>query len=195
MKKIMQIMLSILGLCVMIGHAQAESVTLAWDANNPSPDGYRIYQRADGGLYDYTQPVNTEPITGTTYTVDGLAAGVSYFFVVRAFVGANESGDSNEVEYTVKAPPCLNLLTPTGDNITEIQAGTFLIEGFPDLMAIIQSVPEDNDQAPYSRNSSGTIFHGPGCRWYDLAKGATYEEIEKCLLDGTCRPCSVCGGH
>lgn len=42
-------------------------VSLAWGANDPLPDGYRIRQRTEGQDYDYTQPVWTEENTsGTT---------------------------------------------------------------------------------------------------------------------------------
>lgn len=81
--------------------ASAAQVTLQWNANTPASDGYNLYQRVQGGTYNYAQPVNTSGITGTTYTVKGLTDGVTYHFVVRAYLGANESGDSNEVTYTV----------------------------------------------------------------------------------------------
>jgi chitinase len=81
----------------------AAQVTLQWDANNPTPDGYNLYQRVYGQAYNYSSPVNPSGITGTTFSVDNLQAGVTYFFVVRAFVGADESGDSNEVQYAVPA--------------------------------------------------------------------------------------------
>jgi len=81
----------------------AAQVTLQWDANIPAPDGYNLYQRVDGQAYNYSSPVNTSAITATTYSVDNLQAGVTYFFVVRAFAGADQSGDSNEVAYAVPA--------------------------------------------------------------------------------------------
>jgi hypothetical protein len=81
----------------------AAQVTLQWDASTPAPDGYNVYQRVDGANYDYTTPVNASGITGTTYTLSGLAEGTTYYFVIRAYVGADMSGDSNEVTYTVPA--------------------------------------------------------------------------------------------
>ena len=85
----------------LVVSAAPASITLQWDANSPTPDGYNLYQRVAGGTYDYSQPINSSVITGTTYTVQGLAEGNTYHFVVRAFVGVDESGDSNEVTYTV----------------------------------------------------------------------------------------------
>ncbi len=81
----------------------AAQVTLQWDSNNPAPDGYNLYQRVAGQDYDYATTVNQTAITETTYSVDNLQAGVTYYFVVRAFAGSDESADSNEVEYTVPA--------------------------------------------------------------------------------------------
>jgi chitinase len=81
--------------------ASAAQVILQWDGITPSPDGYNLYQRQSGGAYNYSNPVNSAAITGTTYTVTGLTEGATYYFVVRAFIDPDESADSNEVAYTV----------------------------------------------------------------------------------------------
>lgn len=84
--------------------SMAGQVTLAWDPNSPSPDGYRVFQRAHGDAYDYNSPV--WPIDGndhteTTCTIRGLTEGATYYYVVRAYAGSDESGDSNEISYQV----------------------------------------------------------------------------------------------
>ena len=79
----------------------AAQVTLQWEPNGVTPDGYNLYKCLDDQVYDYANPVNTSAITGTTYTVRELIEGQTYRFVVRAFVGDDESGDSNEARYTV----------------------------------------------------------------------------------------------
>jgi hypothetical protein len=76
---------------------QAAQVTLTWDPNDPAPDGYCIYLRAEGQAYDYSQPGWTG--YGTTATVYGLEEDVAYYFVARAFVGVQESADSIEVKF------------------------------------------------------------------------------------------------
>ena len=81
---------------------QTAEVTLAWDANDPAPDGYRIYQRTDSTAYDYTQPVWTG--AETSGTVYNLEYDTTYYFVVRAYAGSLESADSEEVFYTPTAP-------------------------------------------------------------------------------------------
>ena len=76
---------------------QMAAVTLAWDPNEPAPDGYCIYQRAEGQSYDYGQPSWTG--SGTSGTVYNLDWDTTYYFVVRAHAGAFQSADSEEVAY------------------------------------------------------------------------------------------------
>lgn len=73
-------------------------VTLAWDFNNPAPDGYRVYGHEEGEDYDdfWWQGDHTF----NSCTIDGLDENKTYYFVVRAFDGNDESGDSNEVRYS-----------------------------------------------------------------------------------------------
>lgn len=78
--------------------SQAAQVTLTWDPNDPAPDGYCIYSRAEGQAYDYNQPCWTG--YGTAGTIAGLDDNTTYYFVVRAFVATQESADSNEVKFT-----------------------------------------------------------------------------------------------
>jgi hypothetical protein len=77
-------------------YAQCQ-ITLSWDSNTPTPDGYRLYQRVSGASYNYNY--YTDIGLSTTAPVSGLADNTSYAFVVRAYVGGQESGNSNEVTY------------------------------------------------------------------------------------------------
>lgn len=97
----------LLSLFFSIGRAAAASVTLQWDANDPAPDGYRLFMRTDGAEYNYETPIWTG--TATTTTVDGLLPATLYYFVVRAHVAADESANSNEVDYKPPVPPPQNL--------------------------------------------------------------------------------------
>lgn len=97
----------LLSLFFSIGRADAASVTLQWDPNDPAPDGYRLFMRTDGANYNFQTPVWEG--TATTTTVDGLQQATLYYFVVRAFVAKDESGDSNEVDYKAPIPPPKNL--------------------------------------------------------------------------------------
>ncbi len=78
----------------------ADQVTLAWDAGDPAPDGYRVYKRTADTAYDYSDPAWSGE--ETTCTLYDLSVGVQYYFVVRAYVGTFESGDSNEVAFLLE---------------------------------------------------------------------------------------------
>ena len=84
-------------LCLLPALSVAAQVTMEWDLNDPTPEGYRIYQRTEGQDYDYNQPVWTG--TENTCTINGLDDYINYCFVVRAYTGSNESTDSNEITF------------------------------------------------------------------------------------------------
>ncbi|BBO78132.1 hypothetical protein DSCW_55490 [Desulfosarcina widdelii] len=76
---------------------QTAEVTISWDPNDPTPEGYRIFQRTEGESYEYSQPCWTGSDTqGTVYNLDW---NTTYYFVVRAYEGDLESADSEEVSY------------------------------------------------------------------------------------------------
>lgn len=96
-----KLLLTILFLLVSVPVFGAE-VTLQWDANDPIPDGYRIFQRLEDEEYNYTAPAWDG--TDTTCVIQNLEPGNTYFFVVRAYQNGDESGDSNEVNFTGLVP-------------------------------------------------------------------------------------------
>ncbi len=116
-------------LCVT-STAQAAQLTLSWDANTVTPDGYRIFQRTEGTTYDYSLP--TWSGTATSGIIDNLSEGNTYYFTVRAYTGANESIDSNEISYLVNPGPQTqvtlswdaNSVTPDGYLIFQRTEGT-----------------------------------------------------------------------
>lgn len=105
--RILLVMLVLFILAITCRFALAADVTLEWDANQPPPTGYKLYQRLDGQAYDYTVPVWQG--AETRVTLNDLEPGIQYYYVVRAFVGENESGDSNEVDYIPNIAPPTNL--------------------------------------------------------------------------------------
>ena len=88
-------------LTVTVTSAYSANVTLQWDANDPTPEGYRVFAREGSQSYNYDYPLWENNLT--TCTLTGLTEGVTYHFVVRAFDGDLESADSAEVSYTPAA--------------------------------------------------------------------------------------------
>lgn len=88
--------------------ASAKDVTLQWDANDPAPEGYRLFVRttSEGTDSNYTTSYSHDRSYQATssqvqLTVHNLVNGVEYAFVCRAYQGDIESGDSNEVIYRI----------------------------------------------------------------------------------------------
>ncbi len=80
--------------------AWTAQVTFQIEPKGTPGDGYRLFLRKSGESYNYNEPIWTG--LQTSFTVEGLEAGVTYYFVVRSYVGDLESGDSNEVSYTAE---------------------------------------------------------------------------------------------
>jgi hypothetical protein len=106
----------------------AEPVTLEWDANIESDlAGYKIYYKtgSSGEPYDGTgaiegnSPVDVGNVT--TFTLNGLTEGDTYYFVATAYnTGALESDYSNEVTKQIDdvippGAPTVSGATPTND--------------------------------------------------------------------------------
>jgi PKD repeat protein len=92
-------------------------VTLAWNASSGAT-GYRLFYREDGQNYDYNSP-DWEG-SGTTCIIPGLDESTTYHFVVRAFNGYGESGNSNEEHLypgvTNQAPTASFTASPSSGN-------------------------------------------------------------------------------
>ncbi len=95
--KVILVFIAAVWFSAAFAHASA-NVTLGWDANDPEPEGYRVFVREAGSDYDYAHPIWEDRLT--TCTLVGLTEGVTYYFVVRAYEGDLESVDSEEVSYT-----------------------------------------------------------------------------------------------
>lgn len=74
------------------------TATLAWNpVTDPSLGGYNILVGTASGLYTRTITVGNV----TSYTVDSLTTGTTYFFAVTAYNSAGESSPSNEVSKSI----------------------------------------------------------------------------------------------
>ena len=119
------------------------AVTLQWDPNDPAPEGYRLYKRLDGQPYNDTAVCL---VTSTTCTVqEGLEPGMTYFFVVRAFIGSNQSAASNEVRYSV----------PAADGGSDVGSGGVPADP-PPVNDVGQGDDQDDDQDSDDGASGGS---------------------------------------
>ncbi len=107
--------------------AWAAQVTLAWDANDPAPDGYHVFLRETGQSYDYNNPAWSGG--ETTCTLTDLTDNSQYYFVVRAYVGNDESGDSNEVEHLTPGSNNQEPIADAGNNQTVASQSTVTLDG------------------------------------------------------------------
>jgi fibronectin type 3 domain-containing protein len=87
----------------------AHGILLKWD---PPPDAnattvYNVYRGTTKGGEVMTSPINSSPITGTSYDDPIVAIGQAEFYVVEAITNGTSSGPSIEVTATELpyAPP------------------------------------------------------------------------------------------
>jgi hypothetical protein len=112
--------------------AHSANVTLRWDANVPAPEGYRVFIREGSQSYNYKNPIKTilTAENTTECTLIGLIEGTAYHFVVRAYDGALESADSEEVSYTpAVVVPNQTPHADAGDNQTVYEAASVTLDG------------------------------------------------------------------
>jgi hypothetical protein len=82
------------------GHA----AILSWTASTTPDATYNVY-RATSSSGPFTTPVNTAPITGTTFTDTTVQAGQTYYYVATAVSGGIESAASSPpVQATIPSP-------------------------------------------------------------------------------------------
>ena len=76
----------------------AVTATLAWNGvTDPSVNGYNVKVGTASGVYSRTITVGNV----TSYTVDSLTTGTTYYFSVTAYNSAGESPPSNEVSKSI----------------------------------------------------------------------------------------------
>jgi hypothetical protein len=133
-------------------------VTLQWDPNDPAPQGYRLYRRTAGQAYDYSDYTDTGQ--STIHTVTGLADNTTYYFVVRAYVGSEVSGDSNEVVFNSST----STGTPTTGQDTNPPDQPYTVEPLDNAQDVnlqpilVSSNFYDIDSSDYHAESRWQIF-------------------------------------
>jgi fibronectin type 3 domain-containing protein len=87
---------------VSLSGSGTHDVILSWAASGSSGVvGYNVYRGTTSGKESST-PLNSSPITGTTFTDSNVAAGQTYYYVVTTVNSSDkQSADSNEISVTV----------------------------------------------------------------------------------------------
>jgi hypothetical protein len=89
------------------GAAGGSGVDLTWDAPTAPPGltltGYDVYQGTSPGGESAT-PINSAPVTTTSYTAPGLDSGTTYYFDVTAVYRSGQSPPSGEASATTEEP-------------------------------------------------------------------------------------------
>ena len=111
------------------------SVTMAWNTSlDTGVTGYSIYYGAARG--NYTNSIDTG--NGTTGTVSGLVAGVTYFFAVASYdMNGAVSTFSNEINYTPGIPKIRIRVTPARQVVLTVRgqiAHTYEIQATQNLL-------------------------------------------------------------
>jgi Abnormal spindle-like microcephaly-assoc'd, ASPM-SPD-2-Hydin len=79
-------------------------VDLTWTAStSPGVTGYDVYRGTSSGGESKT-PLNTAPVSSTSYVDESVTAGTTYYYVVTAVANGTQSADSNEASATVPSP-------------------------------------------------------------------------------------------
>jgi len=142
------ITISIFLLAVTVSAAE---VHLAWDPSSGNVTGYHIYYASSSGAYSnkYIDAGNV-----TDYVVTDLQPDSAYYFVVRAFNSAGESGNSNEVSWpnvTVNATP--NTADNPGINVL------FKVNIKPAPQKTVTYQWDFQDGSPSQKTTSSSINH------------------------------------
>src|SRR5580658_8005154 len=72
----------------------AHAANLSWTPSTTPNATYNVY-RATASAGPFTTPLNSAPITGTTYVDTTVQAGQTYYYVVAAVAGGTQSANSS----------------------------------------------------------------------------------------------------
>lgn len=150
--------------------ASATSVALSWTSNSNNQTGYHLDRATDP---DFTQNLTTQtlPANINTYTdtATGLAPGGTYYYRLRAFNSAGDSGNSNAAPLTIPvAPPkptnqILTSVTPTEIDFSWQDNAGHAADGYNILYAVngggfslLASLPPTSRPAPSTYSYSAT---------------------------------------
>ncbi len=112
-----------------VAASSSTQAALSWTAASATVAGYNIYRGTTTGGESST-PINSTPITGTSYVDATALPGNTYYYVVKAIVGSAVNGVSTEAHLTM---PLSSSTTPvdlsTQYNLTGIAANGATFSG------------------------------------------------------------------
>ena len=125
----------------------ATGIQVTWNANTETDlAGYNVYYGTSSGKYSVC--INVGNVT--SYKIDNLTQGTTYYFIVTALdYAGNESADSAEVSATI--PTSVVDTTPVVDTNPDVDA-TPDVDTTPPTGSIII-----NNNASYTRNRAVTL--------------------------------------
>jgi hypothetical protein len=109
-RKIITIILALVFLAWIVPGVVFAEAKLVWDASSGEVTGYRVYYGLSQGSHPNSRDVGN--VTECLLSNLPLEENKTYYFVTRAYNGAGESGDSNEVSW--QAPDMTAPLPPQG---------------------------------------------------------------------------------
>lgn len=134
-------------------NAPAAQVTLAWEDKNQAVDGFQVFQRTEGSAFDYAKPVWTtdgrDP-NKTSCTISGLADGIKYHFVVRAYADDKQSPNSNQVTYMAPASSPITIVNDNHPPVAEAGANKSVNAGDWVVLDASGSSDPDGDRLSYA---------------------------------------------
>ena len=98
-KKIMILFGCLVLFGLVIPYVSFADSQLAWDGSSGTVTGYRVYYGTSSGNHPNSHEVGSA--TQCALSSLPLNEKTTYYFVTRAYNDAGESGDSNEVSWTV----------------------------------------------------------------------------------------------
>ena len=173
LRKITCIITTLLSICILLTttSALAAEVSLAWDNNSSSVDGYRVFARQSNQSYNYSRPVWEG--RSSSCTLIGLEENTEYYFVVRAFAGNIESADSNQVHYvpsssSTSSPPTNNGVLSSRFVESTLSGGveyytdrSYQVTGVPSLYSDMEMIMTPNDDRNRTDASGYLTFTMP----------------------------------